>query len=269
MWADPQKRDFRLIEGCEFKTLGLFIKRSLRPLAAQVRALEDAISCRVGDPPRRLKWLASAMKQACDRLFRFPSTYRDACLQYRETQRYWLMVLAFIDYGDIIATSTDVPRPVRPEFLGCFTTQPSVVQQLFLAGFPVWFVRSDASVKGLHLNTTPLVKPSNICTRFGPFGGHEFYAGLSGSKHLTATARGTPLYLDVSHAPLLAAYTDGDYAPPPAQRLHRASVPRASSSQSSAASSQGPRNGGGPSRYIYNLHGARASPPCEYCVNYV
>ena len=53
------------------------------------------------------------MKQACDRLFRFPCTYRDACLQYHEAQRYWLMANAFCDFCDIIAASNDANKHLR------------------------------------------------------------------------------------------------------------------------------------------------------------
>ena len=252
IWADPQQADFKLIEGCEFKTLGLFTNESLKPLVHLVQDLVRRIARRSGPSSSRLRWLDAAMRQSCDRLHRFPSTYRDACVQWRETQRYWLMATAFMDYERIMAaSSTSVAAPVRKELMGAFTTHAHVVQKLFAAGIPVWFIRTDASVMGLHLSFDFLVSPSAICSAFGPGGGYELYSGLSGSRHIQATARGGHTYIDVSHAPLLAVYEDGGYAPPATQKCHEEHAQPAPSTSSSrsrgiatrpASSIQGHRN---------------------------
>ena len=279
IWADPQEGDFKIIEGCEFKTLGLFTKASLKPLAVQVRELTLRISSRPDATSGRLKWLDAAMKQACDRLYRFPCTYRDACVQFRETQRYWLMATAFIEYHDILAhSSSDVAHPVRSEFMGAFTSQPHVVQQLFAAGFPVWFVRSDASIVEHHLSIGSAVKPSDVCTALGPGGGYELYTGLSGPRHLQCTARGGHTYIDVSKAPLLAVYADGGYAPPAPQKPRASttkaaavpaprvslSAPASTSSPSSSTSLSKPyQTAGGPIRPCARVEAIKARHPCE------
>ena len=90
-----------------------------------------------------------------------------------------------------------------------------VVQNLFAAGIPVWFIRPDASVRGFHLATKDAVKPSDLCTDYGSFGEHELYVGLSGTAHLPTCAPGTPRYFDISHAPLIASYTAANYSAPP------------------------------------------------------
>ena len=236
IWSDPLDSEFKLIKGCEFKSLGLFGKSWLEPLSALVAQLSRRIANRPGTPSARLLWLDTAMQQACDRLQRFPSTFWDACIQVRETQRYWLMATAFLEYHDTLATcSLDKARPVRQELMGAFTTHAPAVQQLYAAGIPVWFIRTDASVVGLHLNTCPLTPPLSITTAWGPGGGYELYTGLSGPRHLQCTARGGHTYIDVSHAPLLAVYEDAGYAPPASQRSSRSTT-----GLSGASSNRGP-----------------------------
>ena len=154
----------------------------------------------------------------------------------RETQRYWLMVTAFLEYEDIICSSSlDRARPARRDLMGAFTTHAHAVQQLFAAGIPVWFIRTDASVIGLHLTTCTLTPPLGMTTAFGPGGGFELYTGLSGTKHLQCTARGGHTYIDVSHAPLLAVYEDAGYAPPASQRATRGATASSGASHNSGA----------------------------------
>ena len=172
MWTDPPADQFEVIGGCEFTSLGLFKKSSIAPLLTLARELDRTIDRREG-PDREgstaehLQWLAGAVRQGCDRLSRFPSTLRDACLQYRDIQRYWLMATAHMEYFDLMkktSKSKHTSPRVRLDFMGAFTTHPHVVQNLFAAGIPVRFIRSDASVQGLHLMTGEAVRPSSLCT---------------------------------------------------------------------------------------------------------
>lgn len=218
IWWDPQEVDFRIQEGAMFKTLGFFRPSAIRPLEHLVHELSSAIRQRPEPVDRRLQWLEAAMRHACERLRRFPCTYRDAVTQVRETQRYWLMSQAFVDYEDsVVPAQLSGPNPVQPEFMGSFTTDPGIVQKLYAAGVPVWWIRSEISVQGLTLeNVTEFLSPTAICTQFGPAQGHVLYSGLSGPDHIAATARGGHTYEDVSTAPLLAVHEDAGYLPPAA-----------------------------------------------------
>ena len=262
MWADPPERDFEVIQGCQFTSLGLFKKSSIHSLLAQARDIDVLIARRHGTPPAHLTWLAAALRQGCDRLARFPSTRRDACLQFRDIQRYWLMATAHMEYFDLMkktSKSKHTSPRVRLDFMGAFTTHPHVVQNLYGAGIPVWFIRPDASVKGLHLSTTPAAQPSSLCTDYGPLGGHVLYAGLSGTQHLQTCAPGNPRYFDISHAPLIASYTVANYSTPPTDNRH--APPTASSPSSTRQSSRlhDPRMA-----IIYGEQPPVATP-CEYC----
>ena len=235
MWADPPESDFEVIQGCQFTSLGLFKKSSIHSLLAQARDIDVLIARRHGTPPAHLTWLAAALRQGCDRLARFPSTRRDACLQFRDIQRYWIMATAFMEYHDLMdkasKSARSTPLPVCPDYMGAFTSKPQVVQNFYAAGIPVWFIRPDASVVGLHPALGNPVQPSNICTAYGSFGGHPLYSGLCGAQHLQTCAPGNPLYFDISDAPLIAGYTDANYSGPPAD--NRQARPDASTSPSS------------------------------------
>ena len=144
MWALPVLSDFHTIDGSVLKCLGRLTGESLLPLdnlvEEAVHKVENFLHGRHGYPT--LVWLREAMCQARNRLRWFPSTFRDACLQTSEVQRYWLMCHAFMDYEALMAETSpeSTPRSVRHEFMGAFTTAPEVAQQLFRAGVPFWFM---------------------------------------------------------------------------------------------------------------------------------
>ena len=174
--------------------------------------MSKVISARAGPLNSHLQWLRAAMRQACDRLLHFPSTYRDAISQVRETQRYYLMAEAFMLYHDhIISAMYGEPRSVRKDLMGAFSTDPTAVQKLHAAGVPVWFVRPDISL--LSKYTRDLISVTNpdtaICV--ATLADYHLFKGLSGPRHIQATARGGHTYRDISTAPLLAVYSDGGY----------------------------------------------------------
>ena len=83
VWWDPQERDFSITPGSEFKNLGLLTRSSLVPLMKLAGEMFKVISARPGPTNSHLHWLRAAMRQACNRLLNFPSTYRDAVSQVR------------------------------------------------------------------------------------------------------------------------------------------------------------------------------------------
>lgn len=231
-WTPEESTDFRLLEGSIFTSLGLLETAVIRPLIQLVDDLSAKVAARPTRPDTHLAWLVAAMSQARSRLLHFPCSFRDAVLQVRETQRYWLMIDAYVQYYDVYTMPhLGAPRQVHRHLMGAFTTEPRVVQTFFNAGIPVWFIRSDVSL----LQTTAvravvlLQEPVNICTARGPDDNHVLYSGLAGD-HLRFTARGGHTYLDVSRAPLLAVDMDGGYAAPVAQKEYRGLRAHATSS---------------------------------------
>ncbi|KAI0689188.1 hypothetical protein C8T65DRAFT_711846 [Cerioporus squamosus] len=209
----PQDSDFDVLEGSLFTCLGLFKPNAISALSALVDDLSQAVSaCRSED--HRLPWLNLAMRQTRDRLKYFPCTFRDAALQVRETQRYWLLTRACLDWvGKHVDNFLGSPLPVNPGLMGAFSTDGGVVQNLLTAGIPVWYIRSDVSIlrdTSVRAIVIPTL-PDDIYMDSGPEGGHVVYRGLAGVAHLLQTMRSGHTYLDVSRTPLLVVDNIGGY----------------------------------------------------------
>ncbi|KAI0691927.1 hypothetical protein C8T65DRAFT_711460 [Cerioporus squamosus] len=205
--------DFELLEGSLFTCLGLLKRDALRPLDDLVDELSASVIS-MADPPSSLALLHLAMTQAQERLKYFPCTFRDACLQVRETQRYWLMSQACMEFNNTyVPAFVGSPQPVQRQLMGAFTTNPGEVQNLFNAGIPVWFIRSDVSIlQDTRTAASIILEPLfEICMDAGPVGRIVVYSGLVGAEHITQTVRFGQTYLNLSRAPLLVVDTEGGY----------------------------------------------------------
>lgn len=211
---DPEN-DFRLIEGSAFKTLGTISRQWMSALDAVVDIIGDdeMEHCR-NFPANRavLHSLTSPMREARARILYFPSTFRDACLQVREVQRFAILSRAYLDYARLLSLAPVFS--VHTEYMGAFTTDPAVVQKLFYAGVPVWFIRPDVSLLSDARIVRAVVmpdRPSHIETQPWQSGVRPIYSGLVGVGHLAITCRPSMRYLDISHAPLLVRYDTETY----------------------------------------------------------
>ncbi|KAF7792927.1 hypothetical protein EIP86_004030 [Pleurotus ostreatoroseus] len=97
---------------------------------------------------RELCWLSTCAQDALDRLD-FPATFRDLIKQHAVFQRYCLYTQAWLQWN--VAVMKYFPlAPLAPiptaEMMGCFTSNPSIVQRLFTHGIPVWFLRTEEQV---------------------------------------------------------------------------------------------------------------------------
>ena len=79
-----------------------------------------------------------------------PLTFRDVVVFVAEAQRYFLDVMAFLDYVlDVLPHITHppfIPLPVRSQWMGCFTADTKVCDELFHAGVLVWLVRHNFTI---------------------------------------------------------------------------------------------------------------------------
>lgn len=225
-WTPDEGEDFQLLQGCTIKTLGLLRPECVRELSGMV----DDLVAEVADSDRRrlhvvddrVLWLTTAMRHARDRLRNFACTFRDAAMQVREVQRYWLMTRAYLDYYGTYIRLGWRSNPLNTDLMGAFTTDPGVVQNLYEAGIPVWFVRQDASLleSTVVYELTKLEPPRGVSVNAGPQHGAVLYRGLVGRKHLDMMARGGHTYLDISRAPILIVETEGGYATPVSRKQY-------------------------------------------------
>ncbi|KAH9910708.1 uncharacterized protein BXZ73DRAFT_55055 [Epithele typhae] len=235
-WTPDFKTQFRPVEGCVFKSLGLFVSPVFRKLGSLVDEMQEQVQEHIhslGSPIPRLAHMATAMAQARDRLRFCPATFRDSLFQLRETQRRWLACCAWIDYSRLTASATGAST-VQLGYMGAFCTDPGDAQTLYRAGVPVWFVRPRVgdNLDDVQRIATPLRQPSKLA--LSPFAsdGVPIFSGLSGLRHLQAVCSVKHMYVDVSQAPLLTRF---DY------RVRPSSEPSASGPVRSLPSSSSHR----------------------------
>ncbi len=223
LWWTPEASEFEILQGSLFTCLGLLKPEALRPLGKLVDELSATIVPMLHLSPS-LPWLHMGMTQARDRLKYFPCTFRDTVLQVRETQRYWLMSQACLEYHGTYANAFfGLPQPVHRELMGAFTSNPGDVQMLFNAGIPVWFIRSDVSIlEDTRTTATVIARPaSEICMDLAPEGGAVLYTGLAGAEHILQTVRFGQTYFDLSRVPLLVAPVEGGYPAQSSQKDYK------------------------------------------------
>ncbi len=213
LWWTPQPQDFEPAKGSAFTSLGLIKTSRMQPLASLVeKIIPDIYTFITGQGPSpTLKLFEISMRRALERLQYFPCSFRDATLQVRTVQRFWLYCRSFMDHMCLVALSTVRPsNHVNRQFMGAFTSDPGTVQRLFAAGIPVWFVRPDVSLT-MHTSVCTLVRtepPRDLCLDQWDSQARALYVGLAGARHINIIQRTAhiAMYLDVSRVPLLTPH---------------------------------------------------------------
>jgi hypothetical protein len=98
-----------------------------------------------------------------------PEKYEEKCLEVTEFQRNWLELYACYKWETIymrrIVFNPSSSR-IADHRVGCFTMKPMVVQEMFSAGIPVWYIRPLESIGG-RINVEEIgmiVEPhTNLC----------------------------------------------------------------------------------------------------------
>ena len=155
MWWTPQSDNFEQIPGSCYRELGRLRSNKLKTIDAMTWNLRNRVYALISRNPLAefgsLESLVANMRFGVMRLKHSPYTFRELVLDVAQTQRLYLDALALCDYleDDWEKRSQSlgpVPNCARPEFMGAWTADASVVQQLQRAGVPVYFVQLKSSV---------------------------------------------------------------------------------------------------------------------------
>lgn len=231
MWTVPlESSHFEYSTGSAIRCLGLLSNNFVDPMSALVDTTVDQVRRHASQSTDRdiriLRWLESSMRHARDRLRTFASTFRDAVLQCAQLQRYWLMCQAFLLFEQLVhrgfSSYNSAAAPTRHNLMGAFTASPDVVQTLFHAGIPVWFLRPKTALPpSVRLSSLQDTRhPSSICTTPMDPQGRVVYHGIAGDQHIQATCRSINLYHDITQTPLLLV-EDGDHYAAMPQRQYK------------------------------------------------
>ncbi|KAH0831330.1 hypothetical protein J3R83DRAFT_13979 [Lanmaoa asiatica] len=93
-------------------------------------------------------------------LLNHPLTFHDVVVFVAQAQRYFLDIIAFLDYVKYVlphvAYPPSAPLSVRTDWMGCFTSDTKVCDELFHAGVPVWLIRCNFTITARTIIEKPV-----------------------------------------------------------------------------------------------------------------
>ena len=105
--------------------------------------------------------LILTLRHSIYQLMNDPHPWRDVVAVVAQAQRLFLDIIAFLDYWEVVGPRVGwpnvTPHPVRADWMGCFTTDSRVCNELFCAGVPVWYIRFEFSVTATTIIEKPVV----------------------------------------------------------------------------------------------------------------
>ena len=82
-------------------------------------------------------------------LLRHPLTFRDIIAFVAEAQRAFLDIYAFLEFVEVVMPRLAHPSMshlVRSDWMGCFTQDTAVCDELFHVGVPIWLIRPKFAI---------------------------------------------------------------------------------------------------------------------------
>lgn len=146
LWDNLTKMDWHSPPGSSWQHTGVLhpdsyhvIYQAMQPLLH--RAVEAS---RHADTPNYVTVAINCLRATMARLRDLPMSYRDLILQFTQAQRLGLDLLAMEAFHSHIFTRM-IQRaqvyPLRSEFIGCYTNNPTTVENMYYAGVPVVYIR--------------------------------------------------------------------------------------------------------------------------------
>lgn len=148
LWVDINRNDWVAPPGASWQRTGVLrdelhfiLQREFAPITSR------ALSASRHQPlPIYVSSAVNALHATLARLRDLPMSYRDLVLQFTQAQRLGLDLLAMEDYHARMFSRMMQRRrvyPLRPELMGCHTTNPTTVENMHHAGIPVVYMRSS------------------------------------------------------------------------------------------------------------------------------
>ena len=198
MWWTPVSDNFETLPGSSYTDLGRLRSGQLKTIDAMTWNLRNRAYDIIAQNPHgdwvTLEGVIAHMRYGVMRLKYSPYTFREMVMDVAQTQRLYLDALALCDYiqddwPTRFLTLGPPPKRTRSEFVGAWTADPSVVQQLHHAGIPVYFVRISVGVGDLERRAwrfQPALRIGLATT--GDWCMPERYGGMPNTKLHSATS---------------------------------------------------------------------------------
>jgi len=91
-------------------------------------------------------------------LLQHPLTFHNVIVFIAEAQRVFLDIHVFLDFVEVVLPHLTFPSascPVRSDWMGAFTQDTAICDELFRAGIPVWLIQLDLTI----MEQTVIEKP--------------------------------------------------------------------------------------------------------------
>lgn len=142
LWRDLSKEDWHVPVGCAFTkvgTLSLALYTEFFVKAVEINTQAVSIWTTTVIPPIMVT-VANSLFACLQRLKSLPLSWRDTVLQWTQAQRLALDLVAMDSYYSFYLgqmMQREKPRPVNLHLMGCFSTSPAVVENMYYTGVPV------------------------------------------------------------------------------------------------------------------------------------
>lgn len=196
MWWRPARDAFVLKNSplVPISGLGVLSHSEVTQLESCVEALLSRVRTYLENTPSKrvpiiLTPTVQMMKHSFIRLKSLSMGFRQMVLQVRDVQRFWLEIVAMIDYMEIYhprmdhaqLTLSPDPPPVA-DTMGIFTSDVRVVQDHFQAGLPCWFIRPATEFNDQNiLEACQLAQPFDLACELHPFRHRVLAKGRAGT----------------------------------------------------------------------------------------
>ena len=112
-----------------------------------------------------------------------PSTHRNVVCQLASMERFCCTIIAWLTWTRLFSTLGDAaPRIPHSDLMSVFTTSAILVEELYHAGIPVWYMQLMSVVTSdvVVVSDTQLQPLENIVTNSGDFGSSPLYTECPG-----------------------------------------------------------------------------------------
>lgn len=149
MWWTLTREDFVPSTGNIITGVGLIQMQKLAVLKRLIASLQSRFQAYMLDEkhPRKnelVKALSNALNHAFKRLECLPMSFRQTNFGLSQVQRYYLEIVAALDYLMVYKPRMDGVAPPATQVaatVGTFTTDMLIAQEFVRAGLPVWLIR--------------------------------------------------------------------------------------------------------------------------------
>ncbi|KAI9459076.1 hypothetical protein HD554DRAFT_2177094 [Boletus coccyginus] len=151
-WYHPSVDDFELLSHAAF-----FIGKLKLDKAVDIASLRQTAAAQYGEWKKTrgekkdiAGWLLKSLEHNVMVLLNHPLTFCDIIIFVAQAQHYFLDIMTFLNYVHYvlphIANPPFISLPVWSDWMGCFTTDTKVCDDLFHAGVPIWLLCHNFTV---------------------------------------------------------------------------------------------------------------------------